>query len=435
MKFYILLISAWCYIAVSAGYLSLQRSLDDISTHNASHQSGDPIYPNAAVYKDSNNPHVLPFSLLAVIESRYDILRVHALYHEFLQKFPKRPYVAVIAIELPRKNFTMESNVEHIGHDAIIPSSRLKDFLNSLKLKEHVSVDLSYLQYPGTLSAEINHHLFHYMKKMTSLPNMIITVGSSVTAIAAGAVAELFRIPVLQLATARSYPSSHVSNMHSLNSQRLAERISELHSVFIMDVARYKVDNNYLDPFERRHKARVVGSLLLDAISRGLSLNTKQLMHFQSLLQATRVSESFRDTSRSHGFQEPRKYIVVGCSFSCSNMIDKSSFASYIQTMKDLASVHSDKIVYILLDEEKPEYTFYHTNYSIYGSGMGDRFNSMQSRMRSISNVVVVDVLSDYPVYINFILSAEMYIADCDMSDGFIEEEIISLDVRGILIR
>ena len=116
-------------------------------------------------------------------------------------------------------------------------------------------------------------------------------------------------------------------------------------------------------------------------------------------------------------------------------MIDKSSFASYIQTMKDLASVHSDKIVYILLDEEKPEYTFYHTNYSIYGSGMGDRFNSMQSRMRSISNVVVVDVLSDYPVYINFILSAEMYIADCDMSDGFIEEEIISLDVRGILIR
>lgn len=110
--------------AVSAHYRSL-RDVPGLLDRNVS-TGATSAFSSPAVYKDANKAscyrrqqivprhltpifaylqlHVLPFSMLAVVESRYDVLRVHGLFHEFAHKFPKKPYVAVLAVELPRRN-------------------------------------------------------------------------------------------------------------------------------------------------------------------------------------------------------------------------------------------------------------------------------------------------------------------------------------------
>lgn len=143
MALFLGLLSCWLMIdraeSVSSKYISLE---DVMQGFQRAHFKDDPVFSNPVVYRDSNKVkiiyivccrcslmcqlmllptmvqlqlHVLPFSILAVVEGRYDILRVMGLFQEFSQKFPKKPYVAVIAVELPRKNLTMERNMELNG--------------------------------------------------------------------------------------------------------------------------------------------------------------------------------------------------------------------------------------------------------------------------------------------------------------------------------
>jgi hypothetical protein len=441
--------------AVAAAYVPL-GSLDLLQDlHNDSELFK---FSNAAVFKDAGKLHVLPFSILAVVESRYDILRVSGLFHEFSQKFPKKPYVAIIAVELPRKNHSaagVDGNGEasETSASAKVPvegSLRLKNFLTALRFKEHMSIDLSYLQYEGILSAEIGHHLFHYMTRMTAMPEMVVTVGSSVTAVSAGAIAALFHIPVVQLSTARTVnPIRYVSNSVEVNTRRSQEALanSQSHLVFAIttpsttstttaEKTRSAAFYPGLDDIDTRLKTQVVGSLLLDTITSGLNLNTKQLTQFSAMLAYGRVGkDGFEDGSGAQAqSQEPKQYLIVGCSFSCSNMIDRQSHRVFVQSIKDLASVHYDKIIYVLLDEERTEYTFYNANHSLFGTAPSARLDNARAQFRYTPNVAVLDTIVDYAIYVNFVLSADLYVADCDMSEGFVDEEVISLDVRVLLL-
>lgn len=39
----------------------------------------------------------------------------------------------------------------------------------------------------------------------------------------------------------------------------------------------------------------------------------------------------------------------------------------------------------------------------------------MSAQFADVANIVVLDTILDYAVYVYFVLSAELYVADCDM--------------------
>lgn len=411
-------------LCCGVGYAVQYHSLSKVTAERTANGTQEAyLFSNAAVYKDSNKLHVLPFSVLAVVQSRYDILRVHGLFHEFSAKFPKRPYLAMIAVELPRRNHTMDNNVKTNGTEAIEGSMRLKQFLTLLKFKEHASIDLSYLQYEGSLAAEIQHHLFHYMKHMTAIPDAVVTVGHSVTALAASAVGSQFEIPIFQLLSRPVTRSHYATSSPEVREDRIREKIAALYAT--ASLGRHR-DSVRIGGGQGGHHAPV-GSLLYDSITMGLTLTIAQLTVLNTLLSPGPMDETFNSGGRH--------YLAVLCSYACSNIISAAHRKQYVNEVTNVARGHSDKMVYLILDDEPPEYTFFNSSLSHYSSAPGARLRSIRSLFRHSMNIAVIEPIVDYAIYVNVALKADLIIADCEAAEGFIGEETRAMGARAVLLK
>jgi hypothetical protein len=333
---------------------------------------------------------------------------------------PRQLYGAAIVVESPGNNISIKS--------------ALKD----LRIRDYVAINMDYIKYDTSVQAEVMHHLYHHFLAMTALPDAVVVVGNSVSALSGAIVAQTLDIPVFYI-THPAPPPSLWATADSEPGQSINAYDAETYHRAILPYARMVfcatpvcADSVLAGGVRQASRVVVAGSSLLDFLG-SMSFSPKQLAAAQRLLTHTDPSSSLSSSSKSTAMP-PSNYIAIACSQSCSDVAVRTRSAEnqFLNAILTLTERHSDRTFVLFLD------AFYnahpgHVEDPKVSSKSRETIQSFLTSRRP--NVIVVGYLSDYAVYAKLLLAADTIVAESDFADGYLEVESVFMNIPVVLVR